>query len=127
MTTLDYIGRPWQRGGFDCWALVREFYSRELSVELEPVTNIDNENLKDVFSEFESSEIFSRFEKVAIPKNFDVVGMFFEGTKRLGHVGIYLEESRSILHCSHNSDSCVQHIGIFERLNLIQGYYRYRV
>ena len=124
MNIYNYLGRPWERGAFDCWHLVREFYARELAIGL-PVVEIDAENFKAVMREFKDSPIFGLFVRVDDLADYDVVAMS-RGASHVGHVGVYLSRFDSVLHNAHGVGVINEPLERIAHKGAIAGYYRHR-
>lgn len=125
MDVMQYLGRSWRRGEYDCWEFVRDVYKKELGIEL-PVVGIDATNYRAVMREFDNSSIYGLFVREASPKNFDVVGIRTAGRVGVSHVGVYLERSQAVIHNAQGRGVTVQSISFFHRLGLLEGFYRYR-
>ena len=102
------VGRAWDAQRFDCWAFVREVYSKAYGIDLPILPGVNpedcNESARAVLRVSRSGE----WAKVDCPRPGDCVLM----TKRTRphHVGIYLAESgRAIVaHCDTQSGSVCQ-------------------
>lgn len=81
-----YLGKSWSND-FDCWALCREFYQRELGINL-AVVPVNSADLRDCIRTLAASSYRAEFVQLSHP----VPGCIAEmGAGRPSHVGIYLE------------------------------------
>ena len=112
MDVMYYLGKPWVKGRYDCWELVRDVYRRELDIHI-PVIPINAENLFAVRREFTSSKVYGLFQKVSEPANFNIAVI------NNRHCGIWYENR--ILHNQYG------HGVLYEpaERKKIEGYYSY--
>lgn len=85
------VGRSFHHGSLDCYGLIRDFYQRELGIEL-----LDFERPDDWWSKPESGELYlENFEKAGFvqvtdgPRYGDVILMQYR-SERTNHGGVYL-------------------------------------
>jgi len=94
-----YLGRAWEPTGFNCWGLLREFYLRELSIDLPPI-GIDASRVDLVGKAFLHHAVRRLFEKIDSPEHFCVAVMRHGLSRFESHCGVYLELSNQpyVLH-----------------------------
>ncbi len=83
----NYVGRPWVRGEYDCWSLVRDVYADCYGIDI-PNAPIDAGDLRQVIKTLESSAIRSQFHRVKNPVDGCLAEM---GERHPVHIGIYIE------------------------------------
>ena len=122
-----YIGKPWVKGEYDCWGLVKDVYAQEFNIEvIETVTN--PYNLRDTIELFNlKSEWYANWQKVETLQDGDAVLM--RQGKNPCHVGIWCNiDNGGVMHN-------IEKLGVvFQKemaLNIsgyfIQGFYRYNL
>ncbi len=114
-----YLGKPWIKGTYDCWGLVRDVYKQELGLDV-PVVPIDATRMMAVKSQFMTSTIYSLFKRSDQPVNFDVATILNEGSKIVMHCGVWYEGR--ILHNRLASGVLFEPA---DRLN-VEGYYSWQ-
>lgn len=113
-----YLGRPWIKGEYDCWSLVRDVYSHELGISI-PHVPVDASNMFAVRSQFRDSDIYGLFEKTDTPVNFDVATIVRPGSGHVMHCGVW--HKGRILHNRHGFGVLYEPA---QRMT-IDGYYSY--
>lgn len=113
-----YLSKHWSLD-YDCWSLVREFYLRELNVQL-PEVAVRADDLRECMQICEQSAVRDLFERIDEPQHGCVVEM---GGNQPFHVGICLQvpETR-ILHNLYTAGVVCEPKPPFDVL----GYYAYR-
>lgn len=100
---LPYLGRTWTPD-FNCWDFIREFYSREYGIELEPhavrVANAVRQADQAVSGESGRRETW---QEVQEPVAGDVAVFGRKGFRY--HVGLMINQS-TVLHLPENCPSC---------------------
>lgn len=89
MNLENYLGRQWEPCGFNCWALLREFYLRELAIDL-PHIGTDASRGDDVGREFQKNPARNLFKKIENPLQFSVVTMRHGQSYYESHCGVYV-------------------------------------
>lgn len=131
MTWLDkYVGVPFKSQGrsfkgVDCWGLVWILYQNELNVTLPIYGEISAKDLKRVAKNISEGCAHETWRPVDQPCLFDVLVMHFYGTKRIGHVGIFVGGNR-VLHTERSFDSVVVPLDHMTIRHRIVGYRRYK-
>jgi len=97
-TPVDYIGRPYFYGIYDCYSLVQDYYRREHGIVLRDYPRIDQWWHKgyDFFSESFKQEGFVKLIDVE-PRKGDVFLMQIEA-EVVNHVAIYLGDDMMLHH-----------------------------
>lgn len=110
MTWIDkYQTIPFADIGFDfsgvhCWGLVRLVYATELGIDLPTYGDTSAKDLKalsEKITEHHNDEKWIDVKESDL-KTFDVVVMKFPGSRRIGHVGIYVDNKR-LMHCERST------------------------
>lgn len=103
--SMDYVGRPYIVGVFDCYSLVVDYYAREFGIKLNSYPRIDNwfRLGMNMFEENFKSEGFGLLLDEE-PRAGDVF-LIHSGSSIPNHVAIYLGEEK-ILHHTHGRLSC---------------------
>ena len=83
-----YLNREWHPVDYHCWSLVRDYYSRELNIDLPPVA-IDARSIREVLDQFRLSDIYQAFNRVETPCDHDVV-LFINDAGLVSHCGIFV-------------------------------------
>jgi proteasome lid subunit RPN8/RPN11 len=101
-----YIGRFFEYGRTDCYELVREYYQKELNIELSHYNRDDNwdETIPYVFEENYAKEGFFQVDEL---KKHDCILMKYRETDIAGHVMIYLGND-IVLHHPWNRFSLIE-------------------
>ena len=96
---MDYVGRPYVFGVLDCWSLVRDYYRRELSIQLDDFPRIHKfwANGHDFFGENWEKQGFIRAE--GTPRVGDLFLMQTDGEGKINHIGIYIGNEVMLHHC----------------------------
>jgi cell wall-associated NlpC family hydrolase len=127
MNLDHYLGRAWEPTGFNCWGLLREFYCRELAIEL-PAIGLDATRVGEVGLAFLNHDARRLFKKIDLPKNNCAVVMRHGVSRYESHCGIYLELSNQP-YVLHNWRGCGVLCEPLVRLQwqglTITGYYQY--
>lgn len=101
-----YVGLPYlaggrDRGGIDCWGLVRIVYAEQLGIDLPAYDTIaagDRPRVRAATAQ----EAASGWAKAVVAQPFDVLTF-----DRGAHVGIALDRTR-MLHAEKGRDACVE-------------------
>jgi cell wall-associated NlpC family hydrolase len=112
---LDLIGTPYVIK--DCWAIVVEFYSLELNIELKHYYS-EVPNDRDIANSLIYSSM-GDFDKVERPEYGDIILMKFRGVE--SHIGVYLGNGK-MLHTTQSTDCVVESLVRWEKL--VTGFYR---
>jgi cell wall-associated NlpC family hydrolase len=100
------IGTPWQRGGFDCWELVRVAYCATYQIHL-PRVPVDGGNVLASASAVDAGRHGPDWRQVAAPGDGDLVIMGL--TTRPHHVGLWLAQAPAIVaHCDQRGGTVAQ-------------------
>jgi len=114
---VDYLGRPFIWGQYDCYSIVRDYYRREFNVYLKDYDcdeTFENGRRLDIVENFEN-EGFVKFEDFSNIKSGDVL-LFKCGNEY--HVGIYVDGNK-FLHQPLRSQSRIEAIDGYWAKNLI--------
>jgi len=124
MNILDYLGKPWVLGEYECWTMVVDFYNKELAIDL-PVINLEVLNVFSIRKAFEQNQVQPLFTKIESPVDNCVVVM---GRRWQSHVGVYIEttDGPRILHNRQYSGVLCQPITDITKDLDIFGYYEYK-
>lgn len=122
---VPYVGRPFVVGVFDCWSLVRDWFSREKNIHLEDITHecrdvgtgmqflrmVAKRDAENIFS-FQSHLEARGFRSMPLAQaaHGDVFLMTYENIKSPLHVALYLGGQR-VLHHPENALSLEEHYG----------------
>ena len=114
------IGRDYEFGTNDCWSLVRDYYRKELDIEL-PMLEFEDDWWEKGLNYFKDLPDSFGFIKVEEPQKHDVI--IFNVFSSVGnHCGVYLDDG-IFLHHAENRLSCRESIyGIWGKY--IMEYYR---
>lgn len=117
---LPFVSRGRDMDGVDCWGLVRLIYQRELQITLPSYGEIYAEDLINVSHEISAGKDFEFWTDIKREdiQPFDVVVMKFYGSRRIGHVGIMID-NKNVLHTERSADSAIvplDHFTIRERI-----------
>lgn len=112
----DLIGLPYE--AFDCYDLVKMFYRKFMSVELEDLLYRDTKDLHEMTQVVTIGK--GSFVSVEEPEYGDVVLLRVWGMP--AHVGIYLS-STELLHTQEKSGSVIERLSKWKKR--IEGYYRW--
>lgn len=112
-----YIGKPWRNGArgpdaFDCWGLVTDVFLRVHGVTL-PLLPLDATDAARVSREIEAQCGSSLWKETLTPGPGTVVVMG-QGD-RFNHVGLWLPESKQVLHASERKMIVAQRLSSVRR------------
>jgi len=99
LATQDFVERPFVYGIYDCYSLVRDFYSVELNIKLPPVhSNYEWwENGESLFE-----DLFEKFGFIPIDKSNDYIKgdifMWAIGSATINHIGVYVGDELILHH-----------------------------
>jgi proteasome lid subunit RPN8/RPN11 len=122
------IGRPFHHGVLDCYTLVRDYYKREMGIELldyERPDNWWNEAEHDFYMEKHAENGFSEIDASEIQQG-DVVIMQVRADKA-NHAGIYLADGKLKTESDHHPapGTILHHLyGRDSKRDLFGGYWR---
>lgn len=105
---MEYLGKPWEAGAtgpdaFDCWGLVRHWYSTKLGVDL-PVHLVDASDVLAVAHQLKREQISGDWVELEDLEDNCVVAMGHSSS--ITHVGVCIGDSY-ILHASRQCGYCV--------------------
>lgn len=128
MWANGYVGIPYRhnaddRGGADCWGLVRLVYREEMGIELESHGGVypdDSEKSRQAAAQAALRER-ERWIKVTHPKPYDVLLLRVMGVPV--HVGIVVD-ARSFLHVMKGTQSIIEPIYSAHWRKRIDGFFR---
>lgn len=106
----DYLGKPWEVGArgpdsYDCWGLVVAVYREEFNIALPEFVEMDAEDPKSVMSTFKTQSLKHRHLDTPIDGCVVLAGKTYPT-----HCGVYLKDTKSILHVFQGGLSCVQKV-----------------
>lgn len=102
-----YTGRPFIHGKWDCFTLLKDYYARELNVQLPPVEYFDNWWKKGEDFYMKLSGV-AGFYPVTSLKKYDVIAMRLNSPV-FNHSAIFLGDN-TILHHIGGKFSCIESI-----------------
>lgn len=125
---MFYMNKEWVAGKYDCWSLVREFYKKELNINLNAIvipTNQDGSyDMKSLVKEFKTSNCYEHFVYIDMPINYCVALMAASIKKETPiHVGIHIDGR--ILHNEMGSNVAYETISSISDRWTIKGYYQW--
>tara|TARA_R110001583_G_scaffold34551_1_gene115855 strand:- start:10781 stop:11167 length:387 start_codon:yes stop_codon:yes gene_type:complete len=120
-----YLGRDWQRLGFNCWALVREIYAAERGQDL-PLVPVDPDQYRDLLHAFAKHPAHGLFEPCAA--EYLAVAALSRHGVGVDHVGVWLpDDGGVILHNDRHTGVIAQPPAQMQREGWqVLGYYRLR-
>jgi len=117
-----YTGRPFIHQKWDCFTVLRDFYKRELNIEMPPVTYFDEWWNKGEDFYMTNSGV-AGFYPVTNLKKYDVIAMrLFSHV--FNHSAIYLGDNK-ILHHVGGKFSCIEEIRP-AYVKMMFGYFRHK-
>ena len=122
----EYIGRPWIKGEFDCWTLVRDVYYDCFGISLHHIV-VDPDNLKAVLRAFENPDYLQPWHEIQQPEHLCLV-FFTPGHHRATHCGLWLDVlGGRYLHCHRKAGVVFEDRATLEMNGWFNPkYYRYR-
>ena len=126
----DYIGKPFVDGGrgpdeYDCWGLVKDFYCRELGIEL-PDYHISAFKVG-LVTETMRRDLKADWTKRMGPQFGDLVAISMDMALPryiVNHVGVYVGYNK-FLHTRKATGAVIERTDDFKWDNRIEGYYFY--
>ena len=111
---IPYVGRPFLIGEFDCFTLSRDYFRKELNVNITNIDGFTNHSaIKDYkkwrteeYSKLENNTlikdffIMQGFSEVGDLKKHDLILMRMPGVRFTSHICIYLGENKILHHFS---------------------------
>jgi hypothetical protein len=119
MQIHEYLGKPWvsmargENGTFDCWGLVREYYKKELLIDL-PIYILEPKNVLQIARAFRGEKEGANWEEIdALEKDCVVV---FGFSRASHHIGVCVDvQTDLVLHTLEGALSCCQTLAHIER------------
>ena len=103
--STELLGREYKFGTHDCFEAVRNFYKLELAIDIPPRGAFEEFWWKKGINYFTEERLNEwGFQKVEVPKQFDVL-LFSISSKVPNHCGVYLGEN-TFYHHARNRLSC---------------------
>lgn len=116
--TIPYVGRPFFIGVLDCFTLSRDYFSRELNVDIKDLDGFTNHPIISDYKEWKSDkyknytdntlikDFFAQqgFQEVGDLKKHDIILVKMPGVKFTSHICIYLGDNRILHHFSEFSE-----------------------
>jgi len=110
-------------GHFDCWGICEEV-ARRAGIRMisfkEWVTKISERDR--IFRSFADSD---KFERLAGPEPFCIVGFTKAGNGKVRHMGIVLEDGRSFMHARRKLGVSITKLSDPQYAGRIYGYFKY--
>ena len=120
-TNAPYTGRPFIHQKWDCFTLLRDFYSRELKIEMPPVEYFDEwwNKGEDFYMKTSGA---AGFYPVTSLQKYDIIAMRLN-SHVFNHSAIYLGDNK-ILHHVGGKFSCIEEIRP-AYMRMMYGYFRH--
>lgn len=127
----DYVGLPFvdggrDRGGVDCWGLIRLVLKDQCEIEVPSYGTIAAKDLMSIAKQMEISNNMPPWKTVTTPRQFDIVGMLgrAEKARAMIHVGIMASDTH-LIHVERLTDSVMLPLTHPSVKNRICGFYRH--
>lgn len=105
---IPFVNLGWDFNGVHCWGLVRLVYKTELGIDLPTYGDTSATDLKTLSQKItyhSDDEKWFAVQREQL-KPFDVVVMKFAGSRRIGHVGLYVGGGQ-VMHCEKATDVAI--------------------
>lgn len=105
---IPFVNLGWDFNGVHCWGLVRLVYKNELGIDLPTYGDTSATDLKTLSQKITYHSDDEKWYAVQCGqlKTFDVVVMKFAGSRRIGHVGVYVGNGQ-VMHCEKATDVAI--------------------
>lgn len=105
---IPFVNLGWDFSGVHCWGLICLVYKHELNVDLPTYGDTDAKDLKALsraITKGYDGNAWVAVERDGL-KPFDVIVMKFAGSRRIGHVGLYVGRGQ-VMHCERATDVAI--------------------
>jgi hypothetical protein len=101
--SVQYIGRPWERGEHDCWQLLRSVQEEQFGRTL-PAYSVDLDDYRAIVRLLRDAPERQRWQLTETPEEGDSVLMGMGQDP--SHVGVWVSANGgTVLHCPRNETS----------------------
>jgi cell wall-associated NlpC family hydrolase len=105
---IPFVNLGWDFSGVHCWGLIHLIYKTELNIDLPTYGDTSAKDLRALSRKITNGydgEKWLPIERDGL-KIFDVIVMKFLGSRRIGHVGLYIGNNQ-VMHCEGATDVAI--------------------
>lgn len=111
----NYTGRAFKIGQQDCLSLIRNYYEKELNIQLKDYPR-NQEWLENPANDYEINYTKEGFSKVDSFKKHDMILFKFPNQKFASHAGVYLGNDSFLHHLRDSISNIEKYSGVYKRI-----------